>query len=316
MRFRIATTPAAGMSCSVSLFEIKAEIPINAVDDADGTLLELENPGWTVVEDVIAGKAWIVGIFATESEALSRWNELLALLPGLLPGVPAGRALLDEEWRDSYKRHFHAWKFGRLNWVPVWEKEQFIVPPGEAVLWLDPGLAFGTGNHETTRLCVERLVELVQDKGSIETVVDVGCGSGILALSAAKLGCRRVSGFDNDPEAVRVSDENATLNGLGGIVTFYQGDLATGLAGISAELVFANILADVLMRFARELTGAVAPSGRLVLSGILAKECEQVRAVFASIIPAWSVESRTMGEWSDVLLCRPPEATRRNERMR
>jgi ribosomal protein L11 methyltransferase len=178
------------------------------------------------------------------------------------------------------------------------------------VLWLDPGLAFGTGNHETTRLCVERLVALAaSDKGPVTSgkrrVIDAGCGSGILALSAALLGFGEISGFDNDTEAVRVSEENASLNGLAGRVRFFTGDLVGGLAGEQADVVLANIQADVLMRFARELVGAVAPGGALVLSGILAHENAQVRTVFEVAAPGWTVNSRVMGEWSDVLLERP-----------
>ena len=136
-------------------------------------------------------------------------------------------------------------------------------------------------------------------------MIDAGCGSGILALSAALLGFENIAGFDNDSEAVRVSEENAALNGLAGRVKFSTGDLVTGLAGAQAEIVLANIQADVLMKFARELTGAVAPGGTLVLSGILAHENAQVRAVFAAAAPGWKLESRVMGEWSDVRLDRP-----------
>src|SRR5690606_20866337 len=107
---------------------------------------------------------------------------------GVTPlGSPAYRMLGDADWRDSYKEHFKAWQFGRLHWVPVWQRESFTLPEGDAVLWLDPGLAFGTGNHETTRLCVERLVTLTEERGPVGRVVDAGCGSGILALSAALL---------------------------------------------------------------------------------------------------------------------------------
>jgi ribosomal protein L11 methyltransferase len=172
-------------------------------------------------------------------------------------------------------------------------------------------MAFGTGNHETTRLCVERLAELdaKQAAGSKARaqwrVIDAGCGSGILALSAAKLGFCDVMGFDHDPEAVEVSQANARLNDLSGQVRFFVGDLVTGLDGRLAEVVFANILADVLIRFVRELVAAVAPRGSLVLSGILAKECAQVTEVYVAATPGWTAESRTLGEWSDVVLTRP-----------
>ena len=136
-------------------------------------------------------------------------------------------------------------------------------------------------------------------------MIDAGCGSGILALSAARLGCGEIVGFDLDPEAVRISRENAALNGLAGRIVFSEGDLLTGLAGREAEIVLANIQADVLMRFAPHLLGAVAPGGKLVLSGILAAELAQVRTAFAAAAPGWVSETRTLGEWSDLQLARP-----------
>ena len=295
----------------MSLFEVKAEIPPGAADAMDNALLEHGLEKWSILEDAIAKQAWIVGILADEPAARAEWATVVPLLAAAGAaslGAPAIRTLADADWRDSYKAHFHAWQFGRLHWVPVWEREKFSLPPGDAVLWLDPGLAFGTGNHETTRLCVERLVKLAETgdrKPEDRRVIDAGCGSGILALSAALLGFRDVTGFDNDPEAVRVSEENTVLNGLAGRVKFFAGDLTSGLAAQPADVVLANIQADVLMRFAAGLIGAVAPGGVLVLSGILAVECDRVRTVFGGAAPGWAVESRVLGEWSDVVLRRP-----------
>jgi ribosomal protein L11 methyltransferase len=219
------------------------------------------------------------------------------------------RTLQKRDWAESYKDHFHAWNFGRLHWVPAWERGKYRVPDGHAVLWLDPGMAFGTGNHETTRLCAERLVALSEGRGGAPTgtvsVLDAGCGSGILALSAALLGFGAISGFDNDPEAVRVSRENASLNGLGGRVSFSIGDLANSLTSGRAGVVLANIQADILVASARELAGAVAPGGRLVLSGILSAEQPSVLAAFGRIAPGWAADSRVLGEWSDLVLRRP-----------
>lgn len=289
----------------MELFEIKAEVAATAADDIDMTLLELGVEGWSLLEDAIAKRAWIVGIFVSETEAKARWAELRPLL-AVVPSVePMVRPLGDQDWKESYKAHFHAWQFGRLHWVPVWERATFVLPAGDAVLWLDPGLAFGTGNHETTRLCVERLVARAAQNGAAERVIDAGCGSGILALSAALLGYREITGFDNDAEAVRISKENAALNGLAGRVQFFTGDLVTGLAGRSAGVVLANIQADVLQCFVGELISAVAPGGILILSGILAIERDTVRATFAAVAPSWEIESRIMGEWSDVVLNRP-----------
>ena len=292
------------------LFELKAEIPAAAAVPVSDLLLEHGFENWSVLEDAIAKRAWIVGIGEAETAVRAPWRELTALLAtaGIeKPDEPVTRALADTDWRDSYKAHFHAWQFGRLHWVPVWERETFSPPAGDAVLWLDPGLAFGTGNHETTRLCVERLVALAEAQGTAGRVIDAGCGSGILALSAALLGFRTVAGFDNDPEAVRISEENAALNGLAGRVRFHVGDLTSGLAAETgrADVLLANIQADVLMRFASELVAAVAPGGTLVLSGILATENAQVRTTFEGLTPGWSVNARVMGEWSDVVLARP-----------
>lgn len=289
----------------MALVEIKAEIPAAAVDATDDVLLEWGVDGWSLLQDVIAQRAWIVGIFGSEAEVQAQWAGLRPLLPVAPMTEPSIRPLADEDWRDSYKAHFKAWSTGRMHWVPVWERATYALPAGDVALWLDPGLAFGTGNHETTRLCCERLTAFATEHGVGGSVIDAGCGSGILALSATRLGFLDVSGFDNDAEAVRISEENAALNDLNGQVRFSTGDLVTGLAGRRASLVLANIQADVLMRFTRELTDAVEPGGWLVLSGILARELEQVRDVFAAAVPTWAVSTRVMGEWSDVALVRP-----------
>lgn len=290
----------------MNLFELKVEVAPVAVDAIDDVLLELGVEGWSLLQDVIIGQAWIVGIFTSAEEARERWTELVGLLPeGANAAAPVERALGDQDWRDSYKAHFKAWRCGRLHWVPVWERATHVLGEGETAIWLDPGLAFGTGNHETTRLCVERLVARAESHGTKGRVIDAGCGSGILALSAVRLGWADVAGFDNDAEAVRVSEENAALNDLAGVVRFATADLVTGLpAGTQAEVVLANIQADVLMRFVPELVGAVAPGGLLVLSGILAHENERVREAFAAATAGWRVEHRVMGEWSDVALAR------------
>jgi ribosomal protein L11 methyltransferase len=234
--------------------------------------------------------------------------ELKALLaPG--DGTFALRRLPDSDWKFSYREHFKAWTFGRLHWVPVWERESFQLPQGHSVLWLDPGMAFGTGNHETTRLCIERLVEfegrLPQGTLARTRVVDAGCGSGILALSAQLLGFRDVSGFDNDPEAVRVSIENADLNGLQG-VRFAVSALPEGLGSGDAGVILANIQSDILVRHVGALTGAVAPGGMLAMSGILSSEAGMVLGAFGPATRGWSTDSRILGEWCDVCLRRPP----------
>ena len=298
----------------MSLFELKIEIAPAGVESADQVMQEWGLEGWNLLEDVIIRRAWVHGI-GTDADALAaQWRELAGLLQAA--GVecpsssPAVQALADQDWKESYKAHFRAWHFGPLHWVPEWEKPTYRVPPGEKVLWLDPGLAFGTGNHETTRLCCEDLVAFAAERPAVRApgrrrTIDAGCGSGILALSAALLGLEPIRGFDNDPEAVRVSMENARANDLAGAVDFAVGDLVSGLAGQEADLVLANIQADVLQRFHGELIGAVAPGGWLVLSGILAQELPAVRRTFAVATPGWAITERILGEWSSLRLVRP-----------
>lgn len=290
----------------MAVFEFKVEVALGAVPAIEELLAEREEQRLMVLEDKPSGRAWLTGYYDSAAQAQAGWRDFAPDLEAeWLATEPRINELADQDWKESYKEHFKAWKFDRLNWVPVWERETFRLPAGEEVLWLDPGMAFGTGNHETTRLCCERLVRFAAERGHGGRVIDAGCGSGILALSAAKLGFDRIAAFDNDPLAVDVSRENAELNALAGRVEFYVGDLVSGLAGRSADLVLANIQADVLMRFTRELLGAVAPGGVLVLSGILAGELAQVREVFSAAAPGWSVDSRVMGEWSDLRLSRP-----------
>jgi ribosomal protein L11 methyltransferase len=292
----------------MALWETRIEISPEAAEAVGTALLEAGCGAWTVVEDAVAARAWIVGVFGSPEEAKSRWDELRKGLPVAPAAAPSTRLLPDVDWRNSYREHFRAWTFGRLHWVPVWERASFRLPAGHSVLWLDPGLAFGTGNHETTRLCIERLVEFegtLRGGASGLRMADAGCGSGILALSASLLGFGSVRGFDNDPEAVRVSLENARLNGLEGRVRFETAGLPGGLAGAPFDFVAANVQADVLVGYADALASAVAPGGTLAMSGILASEAASVKARFAGAAPGWAPESRVLGQWCDLCLRRP-----------
>jgi ribosomal protein L11 methyltransferase len=295
----------------VGLWEIRVEVPAAAAEQTELALLGSGSDAWTFLEDAIARRAWIVGIFQSATEAESRWNELRPALPAGKLGNAAARRLPDADRKNSYREHFKAWTFGALHWVPVWEREAFRLPEGHSVLWLDPGLAFGTGNHETTRLCIERLVEFAEalaggrDGARDLRVVDAGCGSGILALSASLLGFRDASGFDNDPEAVRVSIGNAKLNGLSGKVRFATASLPEGLGTGRADVVMANIQTEILVRHSGVLAAAVAPGGLIVMSGILSAEVGAIRKGFAAAAAGWEFSSRVLGEWCDACFRRP-----------
>lgn len=209
--------------------------------------------------------------------------------------IEAGE-IADEDWRYAYRRHFKTEEIGRrLVVVPAWEK----VPEGERLsIVLDPGMAFGTGKHETTRACLEFIDELADEGGSF---LDMGCGSGILSIAAAKLGFKPVRGFDVDQEAVDASIENAKKNDAA--VEYFKFALGrasgAGKAEKKYDLVVANILGPLLVRFADEIVEYVG--GKLVISGILSEIYEEVLAAYAKH-GFKELSRKTFGEWTSGLL--------------
>lgn len=209
----------------------------------------------------------------------------------------------DDDWKFAYRRHFKIEKIGsRLVTVPEWELDNYVVEEGRVGVVLDPGLAFGTGKHETTRTCLEYIEELSSLLGPQATMIDMGSGSGILSIAAAKLGYSNVCGFDIDPEAVQASKENAERNSVAVEYTRY----ALGKPNIKApneryDLVVANILGPLLIRFAAEIDLYV--KSHLVISGILTEVYEEVLAAFTSL-GYKEVSRKTSGEWSTGLLTR------------
>ena len=203
--------------------------------------------------------------------------------------------IADEDWKLAYRRHFKTENVGRrLVTVPAWEK----VPEGDRVpIVLDPGMAFGTGKHETTRACLEYIDELAP----VDSFLDMGCGSGILSIAAAKLGCRAVTGFDVDSEAVEASRENTAANGVA--VDFFRYGLGANVKRDlgTADLVVANILGPLLIRFADEI--APCASRHLVISGILTTLYPDVLAAYAAR-GFEEVSRKTLGEWTTGLLMR------------
>ncbi len=296
----------------MALIEIRLSISDEEVTRLDEAFSESEIGDWSIHQDVDSGTAYFLGYFECEEEADIAWAQVKSEFFSEYPEpIPIERnSLKDEDWRESYKEHFKAWHFKGLHWVPIWEKESYIVPKGDGVVWLDPGMAFGTGNHETTRLCVERLIEYASDrvieKADLKAleVIDAGCGSGILILSAAKLGFEKLRAFDNDAEAVRIAEENATMNGIEDLVHFEVADLTSGFKEQKADFLMANILANILAEYARNLIDALNPGGRLVLSGILTEEIDEVRTVFLTDPRIEKLGSISMGEWSDLVFNR------------
>lgn len=300
------------------MIETRCEIDASLTQPLEDFFCEFECSPWLIFHDVSGGNArdFLMGYFDSESEALDAWADLRKVFK-ILPERPSVGTLEDRDWKEAYKQNLHPWRFGRLHWVPDWRRDDYAVPAGDAVVYFDAGLAFGTGDHPTTRFCGRRLVEFLDALGNADavagtSVVDAGCGSGILALSAARLGCKKVFGFDRDPDAVAVSIENLAKNALPpSAVTFTHDGIETGLARAgTVDVVLANIISDVLCIYADALVGAVNAGGMLALSGILASEQASVRRVFEEKTrAAWGdgnvrVDGRVSGEWSDLAFFR------------
>ncbi len=263
---------------------------------------------WLITVTTSSGAVSLVGYFADLEAARSAWRRLGRLHPGL-PPEPGLGTVRERDWLTTYRDHFKPLRIRGLHWVPVWERETYGVPIGECALYLDPGMAFGTGDHPTTRLCGERLVDASCRWGNTlaeRSVVDVGCGSGILAMSAALLGFGSVLALDYDAGVVGVCRENLKLNGLEKRVHLRCQDIETGLAVQSADLILANIQADVLIGSADILLSAVKPAGTLVLTGILADERSAAEMHFRSVAESLRRvvrrESRREGDWCDIAL--------------
>ena len=170
----------------------------------------------------------------------------------------------ESDWADNWKRYFHPIEIGeRLAIRPSWETYENA--GGRRVLTIDPGAAFGTGTHDTTKLCLT-VLERVCRTG--DALLDVGCGSGILALSALVLGCETACGVDIDPLAVKVARENAALNGLADRSAFICGDLVEAVTG-QYDVVCANIVADVIIKLCESVTPFLKEDGLFVCSGII-----------------------------------------------
>jgi ribosomal protein L11 methyltransferase len=301
---------------SETWLEIACEVPADLADILATYLTELSGNGvcmenlnvdaFSPVEIIHTPNRTIKAYFTSNDDVDARLADIAAFLDRLAarsPGISHPKPILSqvrsEDWSTSWKVNFKPLRIGRrLLIVPSWEEAQ--PNPDDIILHLDPGMAFGTGGHETTRLCLEMLEQIIDQlpAGRPPAVLDLGTGSGILAMAAAQLGAGPIHAVDIDPQAVEVARENLAINNL----TERIECCSTPLEALTEtyDIILANILAEELVRLAPQLTARLAQGGRLILSGILAEKEALVRSGF-SAWPLEYCETRSQGEWVALL---------------
>ncbi len=267
LQVRLAITPEQAETYEDALLGVGA-VSVTFMDAEDQPIFEPDlgtTPLWS--------NTHLLALFEADTDPANLVAHLQLLTGGELPAHEIEH-IEDQDWERSWMDNFQPMRFGQRLWiVPSWH----AAPEPEAVnLLLDPGLAFGTGTHPTTALCLEWLDG--QDLNDC-TVIDFGCGSGILAIAALLLGAPQAIGTDIDPQALEASRDNAGRNGID--PARFPVYLPADMPQQPAEVVVANILAGPLVSLAPQITALVKAGGRLALSGILAEQAEKVRAAYA-----------------------------------
>lgn len=258
-----------------------------------GELYQLD-PADYPAEGVIVKGYLLVNSFLGETveEIKTQLNNLLLHSINLGSGTVTLTEVYEEDWAHAWKKYYKPVKVSdKITVSPSWEE---YVPESkeEIVIELDPGMAFGTGTHPTTVLCIQALEQVIQQG---DQVIDVGCGSGVLSIAAAKLGAKDVLALDLDDLAVKVTKENIKMNKLSAQIRVKQNNLLDHIEE-SAEIIVANILAEVILRFVDQAYRLVKPGGYFVTSGIITAKKQEVKE--ALLFQGFSIkETLVMEDW-------------------
>lgn len=248
------------------------------------------------------GELVLTALFPADTPEALLLHALDAVDDGLDWSRARFREVDDQDWERAWMDRYEPLRFGERTWIVPWNHD---LPDGvdevrDAIVRLDPGLAFGSGTHPTTALCLQWLDTLARERVLDGAhVLDFGCGSGILALAALKLGAAQATGIDNDPQALTATHDNAERNGVDDRLEVHLPDAAPEHA---YPVVVANILASALIALADTLAARVAPGGRIALSGILAGQEDEVIASYAAAFDELRVER--LEDWVRIDGCR------------
>ena len=274
--------------------QISIDTPVNMTDSISGFLAELTESGVEISAPAVdakepAKRETITGYLADDEERSEKeqiLNDFLQQITARFPGTAAPiltTSHIDEEdWGKNWKEHFKPIQITpRVTIKPSWE--DYKNSADEIVIEMDPGMAFGTGHHASTRLALKFIDAcFIADSPHPRTALDVGTGTGVLGMACALFGADKVLGIDNDPDAVAAAQENIARNNLGKKVTITGQDLTTVKEPF--DLVIANITSNVLTEMAEQLFHCMAPGGQLILAGILTGEQEQsIQKTFTSL---------------------------------
>lgn len=264
-------------------------------DDEDALVTALWEQGTTGVE-VQPGTPGAVVLVAYFPERPGLAADLRSSLPAHGATGIAPASIPDVDWVARFREGFRSFRVGRFHIVPAWESPGGSGASDDITVRILPGRAFGTGTHESTRLCLAAL-ESIAARRPLERVVDVGAGTGILAVAAARLGAREVTAIDIDPEAVDSAGLHAALNGVE--IHLIRGDGGRPLASGRFDLVLANLTAPLLLERRDEIAALGARGGSVILAGFLREDAPAIGAAYAAL---GASEARTDGEWAALVM--------------